>query len=64
MYCEMGGTLIGKDGVSRREGCMEHDSRGGKGHWWVFREGCYLDMFRLLQISVGEGGLGKGFVDY
>ena len=43
---------------------MEHDSRGGKGHWWVFREGCYLDMFQLFQISVGEGGLRTGFVDY
>ena len=32
--------------------------------WNADREGCYLDMFRLLQISVGEGGLGKGFVDY
>lgn len=29
-----------------------------------FREGCYLDMFQLLQIAVGEGGLGTGFVDY
>ena len=43
---------------------MEHDSRGGKGHWWVFREGRYLDTFQLFQISVGEGGLGTGFVDY
>ena len=43
---------------------MEHNSRGGKDHWWVFREGCYPDMFQIFQIFVGEEGPGIGFVDY
>ena len=43
---------------------MEHNSRGRKDHWWVFKEGHYPNMIQLFQIFVGEEGLWTGFVDY
>ena len=43
---------------------MEQDPREVKDHWWGFRDIYYPGMSQLFQISVGEEGLGIGFVDY
>lgn len=38
---------------------MGHGSRAGKGHWWVFGEGHYPDMFQLFRNLWMEEDLGQ-----